>query len=297
MNIIDAGLSFRAMSSNNPQSIVIHHIGGEGEWCTVENIHNMHKNENGWAGIGYHYYIRLDGSIFKGRPDSCQGAHVAEFNHNSLGVAFEGNYDERSEMPQAQYNSWCELKEYLFKKYGNMPIYGHREVGSSDCPGKFFPLEKVKNAGIEKEDDELMNVKDIFCEAWYLQAYDDVKESGMNAYEHYTKYGKKEGRKPNIGIPTDWNEAYYLLNNPDVNKDVSSGEGYQSGLHHYLLNGWKENRSWEKPLENEEETEKADTFYRVVTGSYKERENAEEKLEELKNAGFDSFLAVYEKEV
>ena len=88
-----------------------------------------------------------------------------------------------------------------------------------------------------------------------------------------------------------------MLNNPDVNKNVSSGEGYQSGLHHYLMNGWKEKRSWEKLLENEEETEKADTFYRVVTGSYKDRENAEEKLEELKNAGFDSFLVIYEKEV
>ncbi|WP_099716737.1 peptidoglycan recognition family protein, partial [Clostridium sp. LS] len=119
------------------------------QW-TVEAIHHMHQTEPQFmfAGIGYHYYIRLDGSVYKGRPDNAIGAHCQGCNTNTLGIAFEGNYDNRTEMPDAQFNAWCELKSYLYNKYGNMPVYGHREKGSSECPGANFPLEKVRNANV-----------------------------------------------------------------------------------------------------------------------------------------------------
>jgi N-acetylmuramoyl-L-alanine amidase len=37
------------------------------------------------------------------------------------------------------------------------------------------------------------------------------------------------------------------------------------------------------------------TFYRVVTGSFSDRDNAEKRIAELKKAGFESFLDVYKK--
>lgn len=147
MNIIDVNLSFGSMTyGNNPNMLIVHHLEAEGNNWTVQAIHDMHKNENGWAGIGYHYYIRLDGSVYKGRPDNAIGAHCQGCNANTLGISFEGNYDNRTEMPIEQYNTWCELKAYLCNKYGNMPVYGHREKGQSECPGKNFPLDKVKAA-------------------------------------------------------------------------------------------------------------------------------------------------------
>jgi N-acetylmuramoyl-L-alanine amidase len=36
-------------------------------------------------------------------------------------------------------------------------------------------------------------------------------------------------------------------------------------------------------------------FYRVVTGSFSDKENAEERVAKLKKAGFDSFIDVYKK--
>jgi len=36
----------------------------------------------------------------------------------------------------------------------------------------------------------------------------------------------------------------------------------------------------------------AKTFYRVVTGSFQERSNAEDRIAELKKAGFDSFISI-----
>ena len=147
MNIINTGLNFGDMNWNNhPAMLIVHHLEAEGSNWTIETIHNMHIQEHGWAGIGYHYYIRLDGSIYKGRPDAAIGAHCQGCNTNTLGISFEGNYDIRSEMPTAQYEAWCELKQYLCSQYGNMPVFGHKEKGSSECPGALFPLDRVKLA-------------------------------------------------------------------------------------------------------------------------------------------------------
>lgn len=145
MNIIDVGLNYGSMNyNNNPKMLIVHHIEAEGSNWTVQAIHNMHRNDNGWSAIGYHYYIRLDGSVYRGRPDNAIGAHCQGANTNTLGIAFEGDYDKRTSMPDAQYQSWCELKSYLIGKYGTMQVYGHREKGSSECPGKYFPLDRVK---------------------------------------------------------------------------------------------------------------------------------------------------------
>ena len=146
MNIIDERLKFGNMNmSNDPKMLIVHHLEAEGAQWTIQMIHNMHITERGWAGIGYHYYIRKDGSIYKGRPDNAIGAHCQGCNTNTLGIAFEGNYDENTPMPDVQFNAWCELKAYL----GNLPVFGHKEKGSSECPGKYFPLEKVRNASLK----------------------------------------------------------------------------------------------------------------------------------------------------
>lgn len=43
------------------------------------------------------------------------------------------------------------------------------------------------------------------------------------------------------------------------------------------------------------ETPKERTFYRVVTGSFADSSNAEQRVNELKKKGFDSFIDVFEK--
>ena len=45
--------------------IIMHHTASEGQ--TVEQIDREHKRL-GWACIGYHFYIRKDGSVYRGRP-------------------------------------------------------------------------------------------------------------------------------------------------------------------------------------------------------------------------------------
>lgn len=201
MNIIDKGLSFGSMNMNNhPAMLIVHHIEAEGPNWTIETIHNMHKIEKGWAGIGYHYYIRLDGSIYKGRPDTAIGAHCQGCNSNTLGISFEGNYDNRTEMPIEQYNAWCELKSYLVSKYGDIPVYGHREKGSSECPGKNFPLEKIKSATSQPS-------KGYVVTNYLPQAYSDYEGVDINYILSYFQGVKTYVRGNNKGV---WIETEYM---------------------------------------------------------------------------------------
>ncbi|MFT8352466.1 hypothetical protein [Clostridium saccharoperbutylacetonicum] len=48
-------------------------------------------------------------------------------------------------MPDSQFAAWCDLKRYLCSLYGNIPVFGHRGKGSSECLGEHFPLDEVKN--------------------------------------------------------------------------------------------------------------------------------------------------------
>jgi hypothetical protein len=46
--------------------------------ASAEQIHGWHLG-NGWAGIGYHYVIRKDGTIERGRPEWAIGSHAYGF--------------------------------------------------------------------------------------------------------------------------------------------------------------------------------------------------------------------------
>ena len=146
MNIIDVGLKFKSLSyGNKPNKLVLHHA--EASKCTVQDIHSWHLS-NGWSGIGYHYFIRKDGSAYRGRPDGAIGAHCQGSNTNTLGICFEGNYMKET-MPTAQYNAGIDLIKYVMGKYGNLPIYGHKELLATECPGSKFPLEDFKQLRIK----------------------------------------------------------------------------------------------------------------------------------------------------
>ena len=49
------------------------------------NILNFHRRL-GWSGIGYHFAIKEDGTIFSTRPIDVQGAHVYGRNNGSVGI-------------------------------------------------------------------------------------------------------------------------------------------------------------------------------------------------------------------
>lgn len=138
MEIKDVKLKFGDMTPRSKvlEYVVIHHTASTAKE-TVEQIHNFHKNNNGWAGIGYHFYIRKDGTIYKGRDENFVGAHCEKYNSVSLGICLEGNF-EIEQPTEKQLNSLTDLLRYLRKKYGNFKVARHKDLNATACPGKYL---------------------------------------------------------------------------------------------------------------------------------------------------------------
>ena len=129
------------MAPDAVENIVIHHIGKSK--ASVYDVHGWHL-DNGWVGIGYNEYIRKDGSVDIVRGDN-QGAHCYGFNHNSYGIACEGDYDVETAMPTLQYLSLVERIKLHRARFKNLKkVDGHKAFLNTACPGKYFPLEKIK---------------------------------------------------------------------------------------------------------------------------------------------------------
>lgn len=152
MQIIEEKYNWSGGFSNRSKTdyIVLHHA--EAVTCTAQDVHSWHR-ANGWTGIGYHFFVRKDGTIYRGRPINVVGAHVQGMNSCSVGICAEGDYHTKEKtMPQAQKKSIIELCQYLKKNYyPNAKIVGHREIGDSNCPGRYYPLDEIKNMKYKEE--------------------------------------------------------------------------------------------------------------------------------------------------
>ena len=147
MNIIRTNLEFNSnKTKRNVENIkrIILHNSGVTVLQSVEVIHNYHKNTRKYAGIGYHFYVRKDGSIYEGRPVEYVGAHATNNNSDSIGICFEGKYDEET-MSEAQIKAGQELVTYLKGKYNISKVQRHSDVCNTSCPGKNFPFDEITN--------------------------------------------------------------------------------------------------------------------------------------------------------
>ena len=78
----------------NIDSIIVHCSATKaGQDFTAADIDCWHR-ERGFNGIGYHYVIRLDGKLEKGRDVSLAGAHCRGWNERSVGICYIGGLDE-----------------------------------------------------------------------------------------------------------------------------------------------------------------------------------------------------------
>lgn len=125
----------------NTEYVILHHSAASG---TAEALHGFHRSR-GWAGIGYHFYVRADGSVHRGRPVNAVGAHTVGYNAVSAGVCFEGDL-EKTQMPQAQLAAGLELLAELKKLWPRAKLGLHRELDATACPGKNFPEKEFRAA-------------------------------------------------------------------------------------------------------------------------------------------------------
>jgi N-acetylmuramoyl-L-alanine amidase len=101
------------------------------------DINAWHK-KRGFKCIGYHYVIKLDGTVERGRSESTIGAHCLGHNVNSIGVCYVGGCDADMSpcdtRTDAQKQSLLALLADLRRRYPDAKIYGHRDFAAKACP-------------------------------------------------------------------------------------------------------------------------------------------------------------------
>jgi len=109
----------------------------EGQNIGADIIRRWHIDGNGWSDIGYHFVIRIDGTIERGRDIEKVGAHVKGYNLDSIGICYIGglrNGDPADTMSEAQELALLELVKAIRTLFGYMPITGHNEYAKKACP-------------------------------------------------------------------------------------------------------------------------------------------------------------------
>lgn len=120
----------------------------EGQVITVKDIDQMHR-QRGFSGVGYHRFIRLDGTIERGRADEIPGAHVAGHNSYSIGICYAGGLDKdgkpKDTRTPAQKASMRKLVDEYLAKYPGAKVLGHRDLSPDlDRDGKVETHEWLK---------------------------------------------------------------------------------------------------------------------------------------------------------
>lgn len=136
INIIDSlphgATPYRKRRIDQIEQIVVHHSADNG---TPESIAGYHVNTKGWPGVGYHFLIDKTGQIFKGNDIDTVSYNVANQNTKTLGICCIGNYEV--DTPSA--TTIAALKWLIGSVkavIGDKPVIGHRDVGTTACPGK-----------------------------------------------------------------------------------------------------------------------------------------------------------------
>ena len=110
----------------------------EGKSFTVADIDRWHR-QRGFAQIGYHYVIYLDGTIHKGRSITQVGAHCQGHNAHSIGICYIGGLATDNKTPKdtrtpEQKQAMLNLLEELRAKFPTAKIHGHRDFAAKACP-------------------------------------------------------------------------------------------------------------------------------------------------------------------
>ncbi|CCQ14389.1 putative uncharacterized protein [Rhodococcus sp. AW25M09] len=148
----------------------VHHTAGSNDYSKSESaeivraIYAYHAQTLGWCDIGYNALVDKYGQIFEGRAGGLdkpvQGAHAGGFNENTVGVAMMGDYSTEDPSQETvdsvgKFLGWrlgnagldpkgtttmtSEGTDFTFVGKGksiDLPvIFGHRDVGNTECPG------------------------------------------------------------------------------------------------------------------------------------------------------------------
>ncbi|XP_030008861.1 peptidoglycan recognition protein 5 [Sphaeramia orbicularis] len=138
------------------QRAVIHHTAIEScksqSDCMrqVKSIQKTHMQERGFDDIGYNFLVGGDGTLYEGRGWGVVGAHAKGNNHDSLGIAFLGNFNNDTPSREALQSVKRLLQSGVSHGFlhPEFVLFGHRDLGNTECPGAklYAVLSQLRDA-------------------------------------------------------------------------------------------------------------------------------------------------------
>ena len=97
--------------------------------------------ENGWEDVGYHFFIKRNGKIQKGRDLEITPSSQKGYNSRTISICLHG----KNKFSKKQFESLRKLCLEIHRAYkGKITFHGHREVADEKtCPN--FDYVKVLN--------------------------------------------------------------------------------------------------------------------------------------------------------
>jgi putative cell wall-binding protein/endonuclease V-like protein UPF0215 family len=148
--------------ATNAKAVIVHHTAGSNDYtkaqsaAVVRGIYAYHTKSNGWADIGYNILIDRYGTVYEGRKGGLEravvGAHASDYNTGTVGVSVMGNFDTGA-VPAVALATLADVLAWKMEVHHIDPsatttigsdsaaktgstIRGHRDVGSTACPGR-----------------------------------------------------------------------------------------------------------------------------------------------------------------
>lgn len=183
--------SWGASSAKQPNDVarsirfaVVHHTVGTNSYTQADvpailrGIQAFHQNSRGWNDIAYNFLIDRWGGIWEGRSGgigkAVVGSHAAGFNTGTVGISLMGDFSG-SEPTAEMLESTAVLAGWKLALAGVDPagtttvvgtsenvfpagrtvsiptIVGHRDVGTTDCPGRVWNhLAAIRNRAAQR---------------------------------------------------------------------------------------------------------------------------------------------------
>lgn len=121
---------------NSVKEIIIHHWGVDGQ--SFSNVCSWLCRKNGNSSA---HYVVESGKVARLMPEKDCAWHAGNryVNMHSIGI------ECRPEMSAGDLQTVIELVADIYRRYGVLPIRGHKDVASTDCPGRYYShLSEIK---------------------------------------------------------------------------------------------------------------------------------------------------------
>lgn len=116
--------------------VYVHCSAHDGESTDNAATMNRWHKERGWNGIGYHFFIRFDGTIEHGRSIAKTPSAQKWHNRGTIAICCHGGQDLKPDaFTPEQFDSLRRLCADIDKAYGGkITFHGHKEVSRKACP-------------------------------------------------------------------------------------------------------------------------------------------------------------------